>query len=285
MQFNGILLITLMVSTVLALPPMGKITDMFNPYKMFWEPQNTSKCELTGVVPMQWYPPSDNPLNLEYMLVDGDPTGSGGDPENYKRSWNDAQDYCVSQNGSLAMIKSQAANDFVWCLAPSLENRWIGLTISWLQSQDFAAMIAAGIGPGPGVDNFGEDIQIFEKAKIRNKDNVLVDSSAVLRKGRRTAGSRLLGGTYADGSTWLPQDFDTTTTMIYGNPKSTKPYTPLYGSRKLQVPWYTMEPNNRRGAENCIEMGKAWQRQAPKGQWNDFNCDYEKAFVCERVKV
>lgn len=282
-------------------PPMGKISDMYNPYKMFWTPPDTSVCEITNVAPMTWVSPAADP-GMQYMLIDGN---TNINPENYRRSWFDAERFCELKNANLVNIKSAEVNTFVWCLAPMLENRWIGHRLTWKQSPDFVAEINERGGPGIGYALTGKDLQLrhyqANDAQVIGPKGTLVDRSAVLRKGKRTAGSVLLGGNYSDAtiipgaidSMWLGQfstaffRFDSNSPatgmpVTYGNPLDKHPYATQDGYT-TQEPWYENEPNNRRGKENCVEMGKAWSRHAPEGKWNDFDCEYQKAFVCSRV--
>lgn len=40
--------------------------------------------------------------------------------------------------------------------------------------------------------------------------------------------------------------------------------------------WYSTEPSNRDGLENCVEI-----RSRLLNQWNDENCETKKFFICE----
>lgn len=272
-------------------PPRGKINDNNNPYKMFWLPQDTTGCVDGPATPLQWASPSYD-SSTEYMIVDGN---TDIDVNNFKRSWADAQAFCQTfPGGNLVNIYSAEENTFVWCMNPPLENRWIGHRLTWQQSPDFAAELeAVRLSSGNPNKCFTYNNKLVcnaNNAQIINKKGVSVDTSAVLRKGRRTIGSKLLSGNYSDDTPWIYNysyklhRFDGDgMNMVFGNPLTMEPYV-TQGTYKTQVPWYENEPNNRRGAENCVEMGKAWSRHAPKGEWNDFNCNYEKAFVCKRPK-
>jgi hypothetical protein len=278
---------------------VGTIKDgdyQTNPYKMFWKkhtPAQLAVCQFAapGVTPLTWKSPS-TPNGKEYMLVNGD---INVHVDNFKRNWWDAQAYCVSQSATLVNIKSQAENDFVWCLQPMLENRWLGQRLLWAQSPNFDIQMQLAIdsytGPAgrPICFNFNGQ-RICDLPPLNYLNGKL--RSAEKRKSRRTMNTLLFAGNYSDGTQFLP-DFRTrnpgaqtfySATGVFGNPEVRRPYI-VSGGYKTIAPWHENEPNNRRGMEQCVEMGKAWARHAPLGEWNDFYCGAEKAFVCERPQV
>lgn len=263
-------------------PTTGNVVDGPNPHKPFWPPSNyEEQCQgiTTNVPPMTWVTSSCN--HYRYLLVDG--TNLDNLNDNYKRNWADANTFCagLAPGGQLASIKSAQENLQVFCMAPYLENRWIGHTLQWRQSPDYQALNNAVPPPQnlhPIKPKISKNITLHDGQVV----NVLIDSSATIRRGKRTQGSILLGGMYADGTDWMGtlDIYDKFNSSSYGNPYVQKPYIKKNNGPQI-APWFDLEPNNLRGNENCVEMGKAWQRQAPNGKWNDFRCDANKAFVCK----
>lgn len=293
-----ILVLTALVSFTCATPARGPIKDLDNPYKSSWGPQNISKCNSVQGFDSTWI---NTPANVErqsfdgpnkncvYWTVDGTTPESG---DNSKLTWKDAQVACSNRGGRLADIRSQTENDFVYCLQPMLENRWIGHTLRWQQSPDYVEILQrtqACFQPkayGRFICTGRPQIPLMKNGlPVLNATGgaIYVDENVVLRKGKRTWRSVLKGGNFSDGSQWLqpsqqPTEFQGT---VFGSPITVFPWTDLLGY-KTTLPWHFLEPNNRRGTENCVEMGKAWQRQPPTGQWNDFRCDARKPFVCKK---
>lgn len=265
-----------------------------NPYKMFWAaqtPEQLSVCTYgAGVIPMTWIPDGNNAK--QYYLVDGD---IDLNPANYYRTWFDAQDYCVQLGATLANPKNAAENNFVWCLQPMLENRWLGLRLTWHQSPNIDIELQLERDKFP-VDYQGQICAIINKERVCSLPPLYNLNgemrSAEKRKSRRTMGSLLWGGNYSDDSDFLPPydaafeggKFKDPEPPVYGNPLVRRPYieTKQY---KSVTPWFDHEPNNRRGMENCVEMGRAWSRTPPSAMWNDFYCNSKKAFVCEKAVI
>ena len=66
---------------------------------------------------------------------------------------------------------------------------------------------------------------------------------------------------------------------LYRSPKDKSRWLWLDQSRATFTHWYSGEPNNVRGSENCVQM----RSKSMRYEWNDLSCNnvYDVPYVCE----